>query len=173
MTMRNHDTNPSSSDPGLGLYIHIPFCETKCGYCDFYSVAIKDRDPGPLVDRVVRELGHRVESCTPPIRTIFCGGGTPTLLPLHVLAGLLRAIQRVVFVAALEEFTVEANPATIDDEKAQLLVASGVTRVSMGAQSFFASELETLERIHRVEDIPPSVEVLRRNGVSQINLDLI
>lgn len=171
--MRDHDTNPSSSDPGPGLYIHIPFCETKCGYCDFYSVAMKDRDPGPLVDRVIRELGDRVEGCTPPIRTIFCGGGTPTLLPLQVLAGLLRAIQRVVLVAALEEFTVEANPATIDDDKAQLLVASGVTRVSMGAQSFFANELETLERIHRVEDIPPSVEVLRRNGVSQINLDLI
>ena len=171
--MRDHDTNPSSADPSCGLYIHIPFCETKCGYCDFYSVALKDRDPGPLVDRVIRELAHRAESCSLPIRTVFCGGGTPTLLPRPDLATLLSAIQRGVAVAALEEFTVEANPATIDDDKARLLVASGVTRVSMGAQSFFADELDTLERIHRVEDIAPSVEVLRRNGVSQINLDLI
>ncbi|MCH7924550.1 MAG: radical SAM family heme chaperone HemW, partial [Planctomycetes bacterium] len=115
----------------------------------------------------------RAEGCPLPVRTVFCGGGTPTLLPLPDLAALLSAIQRVVAVATLEEFTVEANPATIDDDKARLLVSSGVTRVSMGAQSFFADELKALERIHRVEDIAPSVEILRRNGVSQINLDLI
>ncbi|MCH7994650.1 MAG: radical SAM family heme chaperone HemW [Planctomycetes bacterium] len=171
--MRDKGTNPSSADSGCGLYVHIPFCETKCGYCDFYSVALKDRDPRPLVDRVIGELADRVEGCPIPVRTVFCGGGTPTLLPLPDLAALLSAIQRVVAVATLEEFTVEANPATIDDDKARLLVSSGVTRVSMGAQSFFADELEALERIHRVEDIAPSVEILRRNGVSQINLDLI
>ena len=171
--MRGNDTNPSSADSSCGLYVHIPFCETKCGYCDFYSVALKDRDPRPLVDRVIRELAQRAEDCPLPIRTVFCGGGTPTLLPIPDLAALLNAIQRVVAVATLEEFTVEANPATIDDDKARLLVSSGVTRVSMGAQSFFADELKALERIHRVEDIAPSVEILRRNGVSQINLDLI
>lgn len=166
-------TNPEASDAACGLYVHIPFCETKCGYCDFYSVALKDRDPTPLVERVIRELEERVARHPLPIGTVFCGGGTPTLLPLHDLAALLGTIQRVVSGEPLREFTVEANPATIDDAKARLLVASGVTRVSMGAQSFFASELESLERIHRVEDIPPSVDVLRRNGVSQINLDLI
>ena len=125
------------------------------------------------MDRVIRELAQRAEDCPLPIRTVFCGGGTPTLLPIPDLAALLNAIQRVVAVATVEEFTVEANPATIDDDKARLLVSSGVTRVSMGAQSFFADELKALERIHRVEDIAPSVEILRRNGVSQINLDLI
>ena len=173
LAMRDNGTNPSSADSSCGLYVHIPFCETKCGYCDFYSVALKDRDPRPLVDRVIRELAQRAEDCPLPIRTVFCGGGTPTLLPIPDLAALLNAIQRVVAVATLEEFTVEANPATIDDDKARLLVSSGVTRVSMGAQSFFADELKALERIHRVEDIAPSVEILRRNGVSQINLDLI
>ena len=166
-------TDPCASDSPCGLYVHIPFCETKCGYCDFYSVALKDRDPTPLVDRVIRELEERVARQPLPIGTVFCGGGTPTLLPLDDLAALLGTIQRVVSGEPLREFTVEANPATIDDAKARLLVASGVTRVSMGAQSFFTSELAALERIHRVEDIPPSVEVLRRNGVSQINLDLI
>jgi oxygen-independent coproporphyrinogen III oxidase len=156
-----------------GLYIHIPFCETKCGYCDFYSVAVKDRETGPLVARVIRELEIRVGPCADRIRTIFCGGGTPTILPVGELRALLDAIGGVVRLDRIEEFTVEANPATVDDDKAALLVGRGVSRVSMGAQSFFPTELEALERIHSPGDIGPSVATLRRHGVRQVNLDLI
>lgn len=156
-----------------GLYIHVPFCETKCGYCDFFSVAVKDRDTAVLVDRIKTELRSRVAGSTHHVRTVFCGGGTPTILPADQLAGLLEVISEVVAIGSLAEFTVEANPATVDDEKADLLVRSGVTRVSMGAQSFFPDELSTLERIHSPDDIAPSVAALRRNGMSQINLDLI
>jgi len=159
--------------PPCGLYIHIPFCETKCGYCDFYSVALNDRNPAPLVACIGRELRQRVNGRTHAVRTVFFGGGTPTILPLGELARLLRFLNEAVNVRQLEEFTVEANPATVDDEKAQLLVSSGVGRVSMGAQSFFANELSTLERLHSPEDIAPSVATLRRHGVGQINLDLI
>ncbi len=158
---------------GLGLYVHIPFCETKCGYCDFYSVALKDRNTAPLVAAVIREMEVRLAELSSPIRTIFCGGGTPTLLPIDQLALLLESINRLVPVRRLAEFTVEANPATVEDAKADLLVKSGVTRVSMGAQSFFPNELAALERLHSPEDIPRSVDVLRRAGVEQINLDLI
>jgi len=155
------------------LYVHVPFCETKCGYCDFYSVALKDRDSRPLVDRLARELRARVRESAHEVRTVFFGGGTPTVLPLNELARLLASLAEVVAVHRLEEFTVEANPATVDDEKAELLVSAGVNRVSMGAQSFFPGELATLERLHSPEDIAPSVATLRRHGVTQVNLDLI
>lgn len=164
-------TSPSPTP--CGLYVHIPFCETKCGYCDFYSVALKDRNPTPLVDCIGRELRQRVNGHARAVRTVFFGGGTPTILPLGELARLLNFLNDEVDVCQLEEFTVEANPATVDDEKAELLVSAGVSRISMGAQSFFPDELATLERIHSPEDIAPSVATLRRHGVGQINLDLI
>ena len=168
-----NEPEPSvSSSPG-GLYVHTPFCESKCGYCDFYSVALKDRETQPLVERIIREMRSRVPASGLRIRTVFCGGGTPTLLPLDDLTALLRAINAAVDVPALEEFTVEANPATVDDTKTTLLIDHGVTRVSMGAQSFFPAELTTLERLHSPDDIPESVATLRRGGVSNINLDLI
>jgi oxygen-independent coproporphyrinogen-3 oxidase len=135
-------------------------------------VALKGRNPAPLVDRLIRELAGRTEGVE-NIRTVFVGGGTPTLLPLDLLDELLRAVGRCVCVGALEEFTVEANPATVDDAKAELLVRSGVSRVSMGVQSFHVAELATLERLHTPGDIAPSVATLRRNGVRQLNLDLI
>ena len=164
-------TSPSPTP--CGLYVHVPFCETKCGYCDFYSVALNDRNPAPLVDCIGRELRQRVNGHAHAVRTVFFGGGTPTILPLSALARLLNSLNETVEVRQLEEVTVEANPATVDDEKAELLVSSGVSRVSMGAQSFFRDELATLERVHSPEDIAPSVAILRRHGVGQVNLDLI
>jgi len=164
---------PFLRDGECGLYIHTPFCETKCGYCDFYSVAMKDRDPGPLVDAVIAELRSRVQSSSLLVRTIFLGGGTPTVLPHAQLDRLLDAVVDVVPMDGVSEFTVEANPATVDDAKAESLVSHGVTRVSMGAQSFLPNELATLERLHTPDDIAPSVETLRRCGISNINLDLI
>lgn len=157
----------------VGLYIHIPFCETKCGYCDFFSVAMKDRDPLPLVTRITRELGTRLADGAHKVRTVFVGGGTPTVLPQDQLSRVLESLASRVPMHDVEEFTVEANPATVDDDKAKLLVDCGVTRVSMGAQSFLPQELATLERLHSPDDIAPSVETLRRHHVPQINLDLI
>lgn len=134
---------------------------------------MNDRNPAPLVDCIGRELRERVSGCAYRVDTVFFGGGTPTILPLNELARLLSFVHEAVDVRRLEEFTVEANPATVDDAKAELLVSTGVTRVSMGAQSFFPDELATLERLHSPEDIAPSVATLRRHGVGQINLDLI
>jgi len=156
-----------------GLYVHIPFCQTKCGYCDFFSVALKDRATGPLVERVSREIEVRLGEKSHRVRTIFVGGGTPTLLPVDQLAGLLNTLSNVLRHDAVEEFTVEANPATVDPAIAQTLLAGGVNRVSLGAQSFFEKELETLERLHSPEDTPLSVATLREHGMPQINLDLI
>jgi len=172
-TMAETNSICGSGGQEYGLYVHIPFCETKCGYCDFYSVPLKNRDPEPLVDAIVRELDTRVRQCEARIVTVFCGGGTPTLLPLPLLRRLLEAVNHAADPRTLTEFTVEANPATVDDEKASVLAAHGVTRVSMGAQSFHAEELATLERLHNADDIAPSVDILRRNKIEQINLDLI
>ncbi len=163
----------SLQEDSCGLYVHIPYCETKCGYCDFFSVAVKDLDTSPLLERIARELGTRLNGQRPRVRTIFCGGGTPTVLTAERLDLLLRSITSNVSVRDVIEFTVEANPATVDDEKAELLAAAGVDRVSMGAQSFLSRELAALERIHSPGDIAPSVATLRRHGISRINLDLI
>lgn len=200
-----------------GLYVHIPFCQTKCGYCDFYSVPLGDRPTAPLVEAVKRELFQRTANLEHPIATVFVGGGTPTLLPTGQLADLLAAIGEATKghavrgdsrhgvadypdgsrhgvanypdgsrhgvanyadgsrhgVADYPEWTVEANPATVDDEKAAILRRAGVTRVSMGAQSFIPAELAALERLHNPDDIPASVKTLRRAAIDNVNLDLI
>ena len=109
--------------------MHVPFCETKCGYCDFFSVAVKGRDTAPLVNRIKHALQVRMSNAPGPVRTIFCGGGTPTILPADQLAGLLDAIADAVTLNDVTEYTVEANPATVDAEKAGLLVRGGVSRV--------------------------------------------
>jgi len=172
-------TDPTNSDIApevvnhCGLYAHVPFCETKCGYCDFYSVPTHNRRTAPLVAALQRELTHRLSQPPYPVRTVFCGGGTPTILPTDELRSLLSCIGGLVPLGTLAEFTVEANPATVDEEKANVLSEAGVTRVSMGAQSFFTEELATLERLHTPDDIAPSVATLRRAGIAQINVDLI
>jgi len=125
------------------------------------------------VDALIKEARNRIPNWGHRIRTIFFGGGTPTLLPVQELEILLAAIQKCVDPHRIEEFTVEANPATVDCEKASLLKKYGVTRVSMGAQSFHPAELAALERLHSPADIEPSVRALRNAGIGQINLDLI
>ncbi|MHC4698647.1 MAG: radical SAM family heme chaperone HemW [Planctomycetota bacterium] len=156
-----------------GLYVHIPFCKSKCGYCDFYSVPMTGGDVGPVIERITRELAGRIADLSASVHTVFIGGGTPTILPFEQLEALFRALSETLVIDDLDEFTVEANPATVDDDKAELLVRAGVNRVSMGAQSFSAAELVTLERRHTPDAIGPSLECLRRHGIEQVNLDLI
>jgi oxygen-independent coproporphyrinogen-3 oxidase len=120
-----------------------------------------------------KELGHRVDTCGHRIRTVFIGGGTPTILATTQLGQLLTTLAEVLGDHEPIEFTVEANPETITAEKAHCLAEAGVNRVSMGAQSFDAAELEVLERRHGAADVPQAVTALRRAGVGNINLDLI
>ncbi len=155
-----------------GLYVHIPYCETKCGYCDFYSVPLMDRPTGALVSSIIAELRHRVTSDR-TIRTVFVGGGTPTVLHIDDFRRFFSAMAEVLRGSRLEEFTVEANPATLDAEKMAVMVDAGVDRISMGAQSWHAEELATLERLHSANDIAPSVEIARSAGIDRMNLDLI
>jgi oxygen-independent coproporphyrinogen-3 oxidase len=158
---------------GLALYVHVPFCRTLCGYCDFYSRVLDPAWVAPFVDAVLRELDSYAAARALRCDTIYVGGGTPTVLPAAELGRLLGGLRRVAAGGTGFEFTVEANPATIDDEIAGVLAAAGVNRVSLGAQSFAAAELRALDRSHRPEQVGQTVAHCRRAGIRQISLDLI
>ena len=126
-----------------------------------------------MVHAVGEDIRRRVETCGHRINTVFVGGGTPTILPADQLKALFETLGRALAGHAPREVTVEANPETIDEEKAALLAGAGVNRVSMGAQSFDAAALAVLVRSHRPEVIPPAIRTLRRRGIERISLDLI
>ena len=174
-TVSHSYTEPAdarASEP-VGLYGHVPFCTTKCGYCDFYSLPMAGRNPVPLVDALLRELQARAAPVADRLSTVFLGGGTPTLLPIRELQRLLEAINALLGGRSLDEFTVEANPATVDEAKIAVLVEAGVSRISFGAQSFHPDELAALERIHDPADTARSVALARRGGLCELNLDLM
>jgi oxygen-independent coproporphyrinogen-3 oxidase len=146
------------------LYLHVPFCAHRCGYCDFVTVTGNEHLQERYVDALITELGqHRLE----PPTTIFIGGGTPSLLPDRLLARLLATLP------GCGELTVECNPETITPDKARALVEGGVTRVSLGAQSFRPHLLATLERLAAPAAIRSAVATLRAAGMTSLNLDLI
>ena len=156
------------------IYAHVPFCRHKCHYCDFYSVVDRRDRSGDFAIRFEQEartVGERIDSNA--IRTVFVGGGTPTILQPHQLERVLGAIRTLSKGSTLEEFTVEANPETVDEGIARALVSSGVDRVSIGCQSFDPRHLETLERHHDPESVPRAIQEVRRAGIRRVSLDLI
>lgn len=155
------------------VYAHVPFCRHKCHYCDFYSFVDLEGRSEAFVARLEQEIADAAVRMTTPIETVFVGGGTPTLLGADLLRRALRAIRDRFPIATDAEWTVEANPETVDDAIADALVSSGVGRVSLGAQSFDRALLKALERHHDPDSVPRAVECLRRAGIAEINLDLI
>jgi oxygen-independent coproporphyrinogen-3 oxidase len=157
------------------LYVHVPFCFHKCHYCDFYSIT---RQSPERMDRFVDLVLREAASWTsPPVtirpRTIFFGGGTPTLLPVDVMGRLLAGLRERFDFSDVDEWTIEANPATVSAEYCEMFRAAGVNRLSFGAQSFDPRELQVLERHHDPDDVPRSVELARAAGFTRLNLDLI
>ena len=152
------------------LYIHVPFCAQKCAYCAFYS----EPSSGDLINRYVAALIRELELVAHDLqpRTIFFGGGTPSLLNLRQWEQILRALERLNLLGA-EEFTVECNPATVSPDKAKRLRDFGVNRISMGVQSLDEPLLERLGRIHTREMVFQSFDILRRAGFDNLNLDLM
>ncbi|MDH3590384.1 MAG: radical SAM family heme chaperone HemW [Planctomycetota bacterium] len=157
------------SEPSL--YVHIPFCETKCPYCDFNSYQLEGRDVDGYLDALRREMDARGVPSRPP--TLFIGGGTPTVVDPDQLDAYLRDILSRVEPDPEREFTVEANPGSLTAEKVAVLAEHGVTRVSLGAQSFFDHHLETLGRVHAAPDIETAVGFVRDGAISGLNLDFI
>ncbi len=149
------------------LYVHLPFCAHRCGYCDFVTVVGRRGQHDMYVDALLAELDLERGLLAPALETIFVGGGTPTFTAPSALARLLAALP------AAEEITIEANPETVTRELAGLLRASPVTRVSLGAQSFQPHLLATLERAAGRDDVRRAVYALRDASFDNISLDLI
>jgi oxygen-independent coproporphyrinogen III oxidase len=149
------------------LYLHIPFCAHRCGYCDFVTVVGKADLHGAYVDALLAELALERSLLAPAVETIFLGGGTPTFANARELERLLHALP------SASEVTVEANPETVTPELAMLLSRNRVNRVSLGAQSFQTHLLDVLERRAGPEDVVRAFYVLRDAGFDNINLDFI
>lgn len=149
------------------LYIHLPFCASRCGYCDFVTVVGRSGQHGAYVDAVLAELELERQVLAPRLESLFLGGGTPTLTEPRELERLLRALPPA------EEVTVEANPETVTPELAALLRDCGVTRVSLGAQSFQPRLLSVLDRRAGPDDVRRAVYALRDANFDNVSLDLI
>ncbi|HEX3890094.1 MAG TPA: radical SAM family heme chaperone HemW [Verrucomicrobiae bacterium] len=152
------------------LYVHVPFCAQKCAYCAFYSEASSGELINRFVNAIVREMEIVADDLKP--RTIFFGGGTPSLLNLRQWEQILRTMEKLNLLGT-EEFTVECNPATVSADKAKLFRDFGVNRISMGVQSLDEKLLDRLGRIHSREMVFKSFDILRRAGFENINLDLM
>jgi oxygen-independent coproporphyrinogen-3 oxidase len=158
----------------IGLYVHVPFCVSKCAYCDFASYAGREADIPRYVDALAREITRRGrETGHPKADTIFVGGGTPSLLDEFQVTRILDALFEAFPMEEGAEITCECNPGTLTTPFAQALRKAGVNRLSMGAQAKQASLLRLIGRIHNWEQVIASVEIARKAGFDNINLDLM
>jgi oxygen-independent coproporphyrinogen-3 oxidase len=151
-------------------YVHVPFCAHHCGYCDFAVVAGQDQWIDLYLEALAAELATLGEPH--PVETLFLGGGTPTHLDARRLDRLLADVTRWLPPLPCHEFSVEANPGTLDADKVAVLAAHGVNRVSLGTQSFHPHLLRVLERDHQPADVPRAVDLVKRS-VARVSLDLI
>jgi oxygen-independent coproporphyrinogen-3 oxidase len=166
---------------GFGVYLHVPFCASRCGYCDFNTYTAAELGPGAsrreYADAVLAELAlaARVLGDAPPPRvdTVFVGGGTPTLLPTDDLARMLDAIDRTWGLAPDAEITTEANPESVTPASLKELRAAGYTRISLGMQSAAAGVLAVLDRRHTPGRATAAAAEARDAGFDHVNLDLI
>ncbi|KPK48189.1 MAG: hypothetical protein AMJ77_00750, partial [Dehalococcoidia bacterium SM23_28_2] len=162
------------SETRVSLYIHIPFCQAKCSYCDFNSYAGLES----LVPSYVRALLAEMTLWQQPIQgmqaaTVFLGGGTPSLLPLADIERTLTALRQRFRLAADAEVSCEANPGTVHRPYLRGLRSLGVNRLSLGVQSFHDDELAVLGRIHRAAEASEAYRTARQAGFDNVNLDLI
>ena len=156
----------------LGLYIHIPYCLHKCGYCDFNSHPENQEESIHYVDALIQEL----KSYSPKkysIASVFFGGGTPTILPSSQLKHILKTAQEVFNFQTDCEITIEANPATIKLQSLQEIREAGYNRISIGAQSFDQKELQLLERVHSEKEIHTTIDKARSSNFKNLSMDLI
>ncbi len=158
----------------LGIYIHIPFCRSKCDYCDFYSLAGRD----DRMDQYQKALLSHIKETAPlaqdfPVDTIYIGGGTPSYYGAKRLKELLGVIRKLYKVEKDAEVTVECNPDSVDVKSLKILRKAGVNRLSMGMQSANACELERIHRIHTPQQVNEAATAARKAGFTNLSLDLI
>lgn len=163
--------NELSSQLVEALYIHVPFCVSKCRYCDFYSLPLAEANIDDFILALTAEMRRQSPCLRKPLASVFFGGGTPTAIGAEALGRLLAIPGE--YVEEATEFSVEANPGTIDASKVNALVAAGVNRVNLGVQSFQDDELKLLGRIHSAGQARDAFKTLRQAGMRNIGLDLI
>lgn len=160
----------------MELYIHIPFCLRKCNYCDFISYPNRTDLWEPYIALLLSEAeGRFAELSGSPcsIETVYIGGGTPSLLPSHLLIRLMKGLKKYFDFSRLTEFTIEANPGTVTPEWADAARALGANRISLGMQAAQTRILEMLGRLHTLDDVQRSVKIFRSAGFANISLDLM
>jgi putative oxygen-independent coproporphyrinogen III oxidase len=167
-------------DAPFGVYVHVPFCVTRCGYCDFNTYTATELGSGAsretyaaLACAEIRQAGRVLAGRHGPVQTVFFGGGTPTLLPLADLIAMLHAIDAEFGLAADVEVTTEANPETVDQRMLADLRAGGFTRISLGMQSAVPHVLAVLDRVHSPGRPEQCVAWARSAGFDHVSLDLI
>ena len=158
-----------------GLYIHIPYCLHKCGYCDFNSHAVDPVEMERFVPALLAEIDHRADANGQDreVATVFIGGGTPTTLPAQALEAILERLRQRFRIRGDAEITLETNPATLAPGLFERLRAAGANRLSIGVQSFDANELKLLERVHSVEEVHQTVASARAAGLDNLSMDLM
>ncbi len=157
-----------------GVYVHIPFCASRCSYCDFFSTLRLDEVGHDYVEALIAEARLRkAELNGKPVKTLYMGGGTPSQLPLPLLARLIDGLKATLDLNAVQEFTLEANPDDVTPEWCVAVRALGVNRVSMGVQSFQDAVLRLVGRRHTARQAIDAVASLRHAGIDNISIDLI
>lgn len=158
----------------ISLYIHIPFCEKKCYYCDFLSFSNKNEKIEPYINSLLIELSLYKEKLNDyNIKTIFIGGGTPSSVDSIYIKKILEYIYKNFNTENIEEITIEVNPENLDKEKMDNYIKAGINRVSLGAQTFNNKLLEKIGRNHKVHDIFESYKIIRKSGIKNINIELL
>ncbi len=158
----------------LGLYIHIPFCKSKCYYCDFLSYSHKDS----FMDKYIKYINKEIDLYSDILKdsiieTIFIGGGTPSHISEVYISRILKNINRKLDISKVNEITIEANPCTLNEEKLNVYNKLGVNRISLGVQSMDNKVLKKIGRIHTEEDIYKSYNLIKKTGFENVNIDLI
>lgn len=156
-----------------GIYIHIPFCSKKCTYCDFHFSTSFASYESKMIGALISEIKARSSEIKESIKTIYFGGGTPSLLKISDLKQILDAIQKNYEVDKNTEITFEANPENINPENVKVWKKTGINRLSIGIQSFDKEDLLWMNRAHNVKESIEAVQIAQRNGISNISIDLI
>lgn len=157
---------------GKGMYIHIPFCKSKCKYCDFTSFVSKFDERKKYIEALEKEMDSYNISGD-EIETIFIGGGTPSVLEYELLESIFKHIKEKINLDSISEYTVECNPGTLSYEKLKLMKENGVNRLSIGLQAIQETHLEFMGRTHTLDEFIESFNLARRVGFKNINIDLI
>ncbi|MGB2695112.1 MAG: radical SAM family heme chaperone HemW [Dehalococcoidia bacterium] len=158
----------------ISLYVHIPFCTAKCGYCDFNSYAGHEH----MIPSYAQTLTHEAQlwrSATEgrPVATLFLGGGTPSLMPLEAMRAMMDGLRETFDFAPDAEISLEANPGSLDEPYLRGLLGVGFNRLSIGVQSFHDDELRALDRLHSADDAREAFQAARKAGFENVNVDLI